>query len=92
MGGISQMVEKCRGGRKSVLVCLNNRTTILEEIDVVPGLSAKVLIKGHPASQGRKYAPTVVELNCKDLQRYLSKRRFNDEASYSRKDRGTNGR
>jgi hypothetical protein len=91
MSGISRMVEKCRGGRKSVWVCLNNRTTTLDEIDIVPGLLAKVFIKGHPANQGRKYVPTVVELSCKDLQRYLSKRRLNDEVSYSRKDRGTNG-
>ena len=73
MPNIQQMVKKCRN-RGSVFLCLNNRTTTLDEIEVLPGLNAEVLMHGHPAAECRKYLPTVVELECQTLNKYLSKR------------------
>ena len=73
MSNIQQMVKKCYG-RGSVFLCLDNRTTSSDEIEVLPGLDAKVLMHGHPAGEKRKYLPTVVELECGKLRRYLRKR------------------
>jgi len=75
MVNVSHLIKRCAGGRKSTLLCLNNRTTMLDRIEVMPGLEADVFIKGHPATNGRKYIPTVVELDCKHFAAYLKSRR-----------------
>ena len=75
MTSVSSMVKKCKG-RKSVWLCLNDRTTTLNEIEVLPGLNAEVIIKGHPKGNGKKYIPTVVELTCRDLDKYLARQQW----------------
>ena len=75
MASISHMVDKCRG-RKAVFLCLNDRTTVLDEVEVLPGLNAKVLIQGHPKGNEKNYIPTVVELKCQDLDKYLIRRQW----------------
>ena len=78
MPNIAQMVEKCKG-RASVWLCLNDRVTTLDTIEIVPGLEAEVIIKGRPEGRGKEYAPTVVELECRVLKDYITRRRWNDQ-------------
>jgi len=75
MTSIAQMVEKCNG-RARVWLCLQNRVTIADTIEVLPGLNAEVVIKGRPGGNGKKYAPTMVELECSVLNAYLEKRQW----------------
>lgn len=79
MTSVASMVKKC-AGRSSVFLCLNDRTTTLDKIEVLPGLKANVLVQGHPEDSKRAYTPTVVELKCQDLDSYLSKRRWENNS------------
>jgi len=70
MASLNQMLERCSTGRRYIYLCLQNRTTSSDQIEILPGLKADVIIHGHPKENGRKYLPTIVSLECKDLFNY----------------------
>ena len=74
MVNVAHLIKRCAGGRKSTLLCLNNRTTLFDRIEVLPGLEADVVMKGQPEAEGRRYLPTVVEFDCNSLEQYLQSR------------------
>ena len=72
------MIQKCKN-KESIRLCLQNKSTTSDNIEILPGLNASVIIHGHPNSNGRKYLPTIVTLNCKELSDYASGKIFNQE-------------
>ena len=69
MTSFNQMIEKCKN-KESIRLCLQDRSTILDQIEILPGLRAKVITHGHPKGNGRKYLPTIVSVDCKQLMKY----------------------
>jgi len=48
MASLNQMLERCSTGRRYIYLCLQNRTTSSDQIEILPGLKANVIIHGHP--------------------------------------------
>ena len=69
MTSLNQMIEKCRD-KESIRLCLQHKSTTLDQIEILPGLEAEVIIHGHPGGNGRKYLPTIVTVNCEQLMKY----------------------
>jgi hypothetical protein len=69
---VTSAIEKClKTNQQSVYICLPSHATNEDQVEILPGIKADVLVHGQKGGHGLQYMPTIAVVKCGDLKIYM---------------------